>query len=60
MWRLKAPLFPYKQPQQAADESEARALRTWLRERDRLMRDAEWSALISRKPSHHDHPQPHR
>ena len=40
MWRLKTPLFPYRPQQVVADEAEERALRDWLRERDRLMRYA--------------------
>lgn len=60
MWRLKAPLFPYKPPQQAADESEARAIRTWLRERDLLIRNDMWAEFITGKPAPVEHPLPRR
>lgn len=40
MWRLnlKTPLFPYKPQQEVVDASEERAIKTWLRERERARR----------------------
>ena len=45
MWRLKTPLFPYKPQQEVADVAEERAIKTWLRERERVRR---WAAIDDR------------
>ena len=60
MWRLKTPLFPYKPQQEVADASEERALKTWLRERERAQRYAAMDERQAAKLAPAERPRPPR
>lgn len=60
MWRLRTPLFPYKPQQEVADATEERAIKTWLRERERMRRYAAMDERYAPKLAPAARPRPPR